>query len=52
MELGELDAAGGTPVAALKTSPLHLQHVAAGRQVRRVRRLVDALGVRRSRSLG
>ena len=30
MELGELDAAGGTPVAALKTSPLHLQHVAAG----------------------
>ena len=30
MELGELDAAGGRPVAALKTSPLHLQHVAAG----------------------
>jgi aminomethyltransferase len=30
MEIGELDAGGGTPVAALKTSPLHLRHVAAG----------------------
>src|SRR5215217_1100163 len=30
MELGELDAVHGTPAAALKTSPLHIQHVAAG----------------------
>src|SRR5215207_8843208 len=30
MELGELDAADGTPAAALKTSPLYIQHVAAG----------------------
>ncbi len=30
MELGEPDAGSGTPAPALKTSPLHRQHVAAG----------------------
>ena len=30
MELGERDAGGGSPAPALKTSPLHRQHIAAG----------------------